>query len=76
MRPLKVAKDLKVGRPVWVVGNPGAGAEGILAQSLVKGDVSFIKEDTLGDPTLFRLTAPINKGNSGGPVLNKDGRVV
>ena len=76
VRPLKVAKDLKVGRPVWVVGNPGAGAEGILAQSLVKGDVSFIKEDALGDPTLFRLTAPINKGNSGGPVLDKDGRVV
>jgi S1-C subfamily serine protease len=76
VRPLKVAKDLKVGRPVWVVGNPGAGAEGILAQSLVKGDVSFIKEDTLGDPTLFRLTAPINQGNSGGPVLDKDGRVV
>ena len=76
VRPLKVAKDLKVGRPVWVVGNPGAGAEGILAQSLVKGDVSFIKEDALGDPTLFRLTAPINLGNSGGPVLDKDGRVV
>lgn len=76
VRPLKMAKELKVGRPIWVVGNPGAGLEGILLQSFVKGDVSAIMEDTAGDPELFRLTAPINKGNSGGPVLDSAGRVV
>jgi S1-C subfamily serine protease/DNA-directed RNA polymerase subunit RPC12/RpoP len=74
VRPLKLGRKLKVGESVWVVGNPGAGAEGILQQSMVPGMVSSIIEPD--DPTLFRLTAPINKGNSGGPVLDKDGRVV
>ncbi len=76
VHPLKLAKELKVGRSIWVVGNPGAGAEGILLQSFVKGDVSAIMEDTAGEPELFRLTAPINKGNSGGPVFDSAGRVV
>ena len=76
VHPLNVANDLKVGRPIWVVGNPGAGSEGILLQSFVKGDVSSIKEDKAGDPVLFRLTAPINRGNSGGPVFDASGLVV
>jgi len=68
---------LKVGRPVWAVGNPGSGGvEGTLYQALVKGDVSAIVKDKAGAPVLFRFTAPVNKGNSGGPVLDSAGRVV
>ncbi len=76
VHPLKLARKLKVGESVWVVGNPGAGAEGVLQQSLVPGMVSSIIYQTPDNPTLFRLAAPINHGNSGGPVLDKDGRVV
>jgi S1-C subfamily serine protease/DNA-directed RNA polymerase subunit RPC12/RpoP len=76
VRPLRLGRNLEVGESVWVVGNPGAGAEGVLQQSMVPGMVSSIIELKPDDPTLFRLAAPINKGNSGGPVLDKDGRVV
>ena len=76
IHPLKLGQKLKVGESVWVVGNPGAGAEGILQQSMVPGMVSSIIELKPDNPTLFRLAAPINHGNSGGPVLDNDGRVV
>jgi len=77
VRPLPIARELKVGRPVWAVGNPGSGGvEGTLYQALVKGDVSAIIMDKANAPVLFRFTAPVNKGNSGGPVLDSAGRVV
>ena len=37
VHPLSVAKKLKVGEPIWVVGNPGAGAEGTLIQAAGQG---------------------------------------
>jgi S1-C subfamily serine protease len=43
--------------------------------SIVSGEVSA----TTGisdSPTQFRMTAPINAGNSGGPILNENGEVV
>ncbi len=76
IRPLALAAKAKVGENVWVVGHPGAGSEGLLLNAYDKGYVSAITESTPGDPALIRITAPVNQGNSGGPVLNGAGRVV
>jgi len=76
IRPLTMAKEVKVGEEVWVIGHPGAGKLGLLKSAFDKGYVSFIKDDSPDDPGVIRITAPINKGNSGGPVLNGEGRVV
>jgi S1-C subfamily serine protease len=81
IRPLVLAEAkgdepvVQVDDPIWVVGHPGAGPYGLL-NTLDKGEVSAVTEPSPGDPTLIRFSAPINKGNSGGPVLNSDGRVV
>jgi len=76
IRPLALAAKAKVGENVWVVGHPAAGSEGLLLKAYDKGYVSAIVESIPGDPALIRFTAPVNQGNSGGPVLNPAGRVV
>lgn len=53
------------GDPVVVIGSP-LGLEG----SVTTGVVSRVEPDVL------QISAPVNPGNSGGPVLNAEGRVV
>ena len=81
IRPLELAKTkagggvIEVHDEIWVVGHPGAGRHGTI-HTLDQGRVTGVTEPTTGDFTLVRFTAGINKGNSGGPVFNDEGRVV
>ncbi|MGH9182972.1 MAG: trypsin-like peptidase domain-containing protein [Acidimicrobiales bacterium] len=59
------ASDPRIGDAVIVVGSPLG-----LDQSVVTGIVSARRGDSL------QLSAPLNPGNSGGPVLNEGGEVV
>ena len=79
-KPLEITNSstLEVGDPVIVVGNPYG-----LAGSLSVGIVSAIgrtitEEMTSGYPiaNVIQTTAPLNPGNSGGPLLNYLGQVV
>jgi serine protease Do len=77
-RPLPVLKwgnseSLQVGEPVFVIGNPFG-----LGLSVSAGIVSALNR-SLTNPTfdnLIQTDASINRGNSGGPMLNDDGEVV
>nr|MDO8100386.1 trypsin-like peptidase domain-containing protein [Candidatus Njordarchaeota archaeon] len=78
--PLEIVSSstLKVGDPVIAVGNPYG-----LAGSMTTGIVSAIgrtitEEMTGGYPiaNVIQTTAPLNPGNSGGPLLNYEGQVV
>lgn len=62
-------KDLVVGDHVVAIGNPLG-----LENTVSDGIVSAIREDE--DSSLIQTTAPISPGNSGGPLLNLDGKVV
>lgn len=55
----------RVGDPVLVVGSPLG-----LEQSVVSGIVSALRSSHI------QISAPLNPGNSGGPVVDADGRVV
>lgn len=63
---LPLAGDVpRVGDPVYVIGSPLG-----LEQSVVSGIVSAFRDDHI------QISAPLNPGNSGGPVVNADGQVI
>jgi len=76
--PLTLADSnaLKVGDPVIAVGSPfgleGSVTSGIISQ---KGRLLPV-EKGYSIPDVLQFDAPINKGNSGGPLLNSKGEVV
>ena len=68
--PLGDSESIKQGQPIVAMGNP----EG-LAFSVVDGVVSAYP-DLVNDIPMIRLALPIEKGNSGGPLLDRQGRVL
>ncbi|MDZ4288073.1 MAG: trypsin-like peptidase domain-containing protein, partial [Prosthecobacter sp.] len=72
LKPLKLANSDAVvqGQPIVAMGNP----EG-LAFSVVDGVVSAFP-DVVNDIPMIRVAVPIEKGNSGGPLLNRKGEVI
>lgn len=66
--------DLVLAEPVVVVGFP---LEGLLSpqHNVTTGSVSALA-GAFNDSTMFQLTAPIQPGNSGGPVLDMSGNVI
>ncbi len=67
------AQSAKLNADVTVVGFPYGGILGGL--NVTRGAVSSLK-GLDGDATRMQISAPIQKGNSGGPVLSADGDVV
>lgn len=68
--PLADSDDVKQGQPVVAMGNP----EG-LGFSVVDGVVSEFP-DIVNEVPMIRLAMPIERGNSGGPLLDRQGRVL
>ena len=69
--------EIQVGDEVHPVGNP----LGELEFSMTNGHVSaldrIITTETGGDAiNMFQIDAPVNSGNSGGPVYNSEGEVI
>ncbi len=61
---------MKTGDDIYAIGAPKG-----MAYTLTKGGISA-KERTIGDQTYIQIDAPINQGNSGGPLLNDNGQVL
>lgn len=71
LTPLRLAPGdgLKQGQPVFAVGNPQG-----LEHSVVTGVVSGFRDNADG-MSLIQLAIPIERGNSGGPLLDMRGEV-
>lgn len=67
-------EPLRLGEPLVVVGFP---LPGLLAQGhqVTTGSVTA-QAGVRGDSRVFQMSAPVQSGNSGGPVLDAGGRVV
>lgn len=73
--PLGDSDLLSVGDMVYAIGNP----MGYLTGSMSDGIVSAIDRESVEDTSamaMIQTTAPLNGGNSGGPLLNDKGQVV
>lgn len=72
--PIAGARTVKIGDSVFTLGFP---LGSILGESVkyTDGAVSSLTgiED---DPRLYQISVPIQAGNSGGPLITKDGRIV
>jgi S1-C subfamily serine protease len=69
-RPLQIRYDrLKLGDEISVFGFPGIGGDTLtLTKGIISGfDIEF---------GFYKVSAAINKGNSGGPVLDTQGRLI
>ncbi|QDT53803.1 Putative serine protease HtrA [Caulifigura coniformis] len=62
--------ELQQGQPTVAFGNPQG-----LEHSVVTGVVSALRSDVDG-MNMIQLAIPIERGNSGGPVVDSDGKVV
>ncbi len=74
--------ELSSGSPILVLGFPGKADSPLVSEeseseaTITQGIVSAIKEDSGGGRTLIQTDASIAHGNSGGPAIDKSGRVV
>ncbi len=79
LRPLELGNSdaVRVGDPVVAIGNPFG-----LARTATAGIVSAVQERTIIAPNgypidhVIQTDAPINSGNSGGPLLNDRAQVI
>jgi S1-C subfamily serine protease len=75
VQPFALVVDANPGRPAIVMGYPLIGILGDEQPALTEGIVA--KTMGLGnDPNTFQMTTKINKGNSGGPVFDRAGRLI
>lgn len=75
---LGASSSLKVGESVLAIGSP-YGLSGTITVGIVSQLGRTLQEDTLGGysiPDVIQFTAPVNPGNSGGPLLDPNGLVV
>lgn len=72
LTPLKTAKlsTVNIGDDVYAIGVPNS-----LSYTLTKGVVSA-KDRKVKEQTFIQTDAAINSGNSGGPLLNAEGKVI
>ncbi|MEM7012811.1 MAG: transglutaminase family protein [Verrucomicrobiota bacterium] len=74
LKALKIGDSDAVtqGQPVIALGNPRG-----LKHSVVEGVVSAIREDVNEGPfPMIQIAMPVEQGNSGGPILDLQGRVL
>jgi S1-C subfamily serine protease len=74
--PLPIAERYKFqsGQTITVIGSPGSGL-GHTLENTVAGGILGTQTEAWGLPW-YQLTAPLNPGNSGGPVFDTTGQVI
>ena len=69
------SSTLRVGDPVVVVGTP-YGLAGSMSEGIVSALNRTLATEEYSITNIIQTTAPLNPGNSGGPLLNYQGKVV
>src|SRR6266567_4665956 len=72
--PLAASRSVKLGDSIFTIGFPNTDLQGTEAK-LTKGEISSMS-GIQDDPRDFQISAPIQPGNSGGPLVDLSGNVV
>lgn len=70
-KPLQFASSLELGQTAIAIGHPHG-----LPNSVTRGIVSRLNVNDVKDSNMFQLDSAVNPGNSGGAVVNSDGKVI
>ncbi len=66
--------------PIWVFGYPFGDQFTVIQRgpeiTVCKGSISALRHDDRGTLSKIQIDAPVNPGNSGGPVTNESGNVI
>jgi len=75
-KPLRLAGSVpfRRGEEVLLIGNPGVGDEIVLENAVTQGLMSAVTK--IEGEEYVQISASVNPGNSGGPVLNRKGEVL
>lgn len=85
MKPITLgdSNNLVLGQSILVVGNPlGVDFKGSVSKGIISGLERHVPVDIDKDDSYdvlmkaFQIDAPVNPGNSGGAVIDKDGRLI
>jgi TPR repeat protein len=76
LHPLSITQSasVKLGQSVFTIGFPRIFLQGF-SPKLAKGDISSLR-GIRDDPHLFQISAPLQPGNSGGPLVDDCGNVI
>ena len=73
--PLGRSDDLMLGEPVVAIGNPrGYGLT--VSEGIISGLNRFARSDAASMRDMLQTSAPLNPGNSGGPLINAAGQQI
>lgn len=72
--PVRINSEVRSGENVIVIGNPGMGSQ-LLDYTVTRGIISNASR-TLGKRKVIQTSAPVNPGNSGGPLFDDSGNVL
>ena len=72
--PLGDSANVRMGSDVFTVGFPNIGIQGV-SPKLTRGEISSVT-GMQDDPRFFQISVPVQPGNSGGPLLDLQGRVL
>ncbi len=73
---LGTSADLKVGQTAIVIGNPFGQFERTMTQGIISAVNRTIETDSTVLRGVIQTDAAINRGNSGGPLLDSSGRLI
>jgi S1-C subfamily serine protease len=67
-------ENVRLGSPIFTLGFPNPGIQGV-SPKITRGEISSINGPQ-DDPKSWQVSAPVQSGNSGGPLFDLEGRVV
>jgi TPR repeat protein len=72
--PIAPSKDIQLGQSVFTIGFPNIDLQGY-SPKLTKGEISSMN-GVQDDPREWQISAPVQPGNSGGPLFDDKGNVI
>ena len=77
LKPVQISSKKSLpGQRIYAIGNPASGSEDVqLTKTITEGLLSGV-DRVIEDVSYYQISAPVNPGNSGGPLVDSSGVVL